>query len=386
MTHKICTPKGAFISCTRNFIPRIRQFVLLLCLALTWLTPMAFAAGESLPVRGIHLGAPSKKDIPLALEFIKTALPREGVNVLILEFNYGYDYQSRKEFADPTAPGKAELQELSKACKENGIELIPMINCLGHQSWAQRTAKLLQVHPEFDETPGKYPNNKDIYCRSYCPLHPQVHEVLFALMDELAEACEAKSFHVGMDEVFILGDADCPRCKGKSNAELFAGEVTRLQEHLKTKGCRMWMWGDRFIDGKATRIGKWEASENGTGPAVDQVPKDIVICDWHYEKAHETAAFFAKKGFDVVSCPWRKPAVALEQLAQIQKIRSGPDQDTAKRALGMVHTTWCGFSQFAKAYQGGPPYFSENGTPANNAPAQSADCFKKLFNAIKTAP
>ena len=130
-----------------------------------------------------------------------------------------------------------------------------------------------------------------------------MHNVLFDLIDELARACDAKSFHVGMDEVFILADPDCPRCKGKSPAELFALEVTTLQSHLASIGCRMWMWGDRFIDGKATGIGEWEASTNDTAAAIDQVPKDIVICDWHYEKAHPTPLFFAAKGFDVVACP-----------------------------------------------------------------------------------
>jgi hypothetical protein len=40
-------------------------------------------------------------------------------------------------------------------------------------------ASHLRAHPEFDETPGKYPSNEGIYCRSYCPLHPQVHDVVF---------------------------------------------------------------------------------------------------------------------------------------------------------------------------------------------------------------
>ncbi len=235
------------------------------------------ARRAALPVRGLHTFAPAKKDLAAALQFVREALPREGVNTLIMEFNHSYSFQSRPEFADPTAVGKDEVGQLARACQENGIALIPQINCLGHQSWAENTAKLLVKHPEFDETPGKYPKNKGIYCRSYCPLHPEVHKVLFDLIDELATACEAKAFHVGMDQVFILADPDCPRCKGKDPAELFAGEVKTLHAHLKSIGCTLWMWGGRFIDGKATGIGKWEAAENGTHPAVDMVPKDMAL-------------------------------------------------------------------------------------------------------------
>jgi hypothetical protein len=333
----------------------------------------------TLPVRGLHMNAPAKEGLPEALAFIREALPKEGVNTLILEFNYNFDYQSRPEFANPAALGKDDVRQIAQACREKGINLIPQINCLGHQSWSKRTAPLLEKHPEFDESPGKYPENKGIYCRSYCPLHPEVHKVLFDLIDELAAACEAKAFHIGMDEVFILADPDCPRCKGKSPADLFAGEVKVLHDHLQSSGRRMWMWGDRFLDGAATGIGQWEASTNGTSAAIEQAPRDIVICDWHYEKAPETARFFAEKGFAVVECPWRKSAVALEQLAHVRSIRGGADKAAAGRALGMAQTTWCGFAPFCRAYKE-----QEGGAPAaKSAPAEAVQCFRALFAAIR---
>jgi len=333
----------------------------------------------ALPVRGLHTSAPAKRDLPAALAFIRESLPKEGVNTLIIEFNYNFDYRCRPEFANPSAVGAKEVRQIADACREKHIELIPQINCLGHQSWAQRTATLLTKHPEFDETPGKYPKNKGIYCRSYCPLHPKVHDVLFDLIDELAKACEAKSFHVGMDEVFILADPDCPRCKGKDPAELFAGEVKTLHAHLKKIGCRTWMWGDRFLDGKATGIGKWSAATNGTHPAIDNVPKDIVICDWHYGKANKTARFFAEKGFEVVSCPWRNAAVAKRQVSQIRAIRRGADRAVAARGLGMVQTTWCGFAAFLKAYKAQ----AGGGAPGKGSAPEAAACFRALTAACR---
>jgi len=337
----------------------------------------AQARGPAIPIRGLHVFAPAKKDLAAALEFIRRDLPKEGVNTLIIEFNYNYDFKSRPEFAEPSALGEAEVRQIAKACRESGIQLIPQINCLGHQSWAQHTGKLLAKHPEFDETPGKYPNNKGIYCRSYCPLHPKVHEVLFDLIDELAKACQAKAFHVGMDEVFILADPDCPRCRGKSPADLFAREVKTLHAHLKSIGCQMWMWGDRFIDGKATGIGKWEASLNGTWPAVDKVPKDIVICDWHYGKAYQTPRYFAEKGFSVVACPWRKTEVALAELQIIRALRAGADKAVAARALGVVQTTWCGFAPFLAAYK------AQGKPPTKDAAGEAAACFRALMRAAR---
>ena len=66
------------------------------------------------------------------------------------------------------------------------------------------------------------------------------------------------------------------------------------------------------------------------------MPKDIVICEWHCDSAPETALFFAKMGFDVVVSPWRKPEVALAELAQIRNIRSSANPAVARRALEIM--------------------------------------------------
>jgi hypothetical protein len=320
-------------------------------LSLLWLAVRP-VAGQAFPVRGIHLAAPNPDEIELAERFIREALPKEGANVLVLEINYRYQFNRRPEVTDPRPLSREDLQRLLAACRAAGVRLIPMINLLGHQSWGRTTFGLLRSHPEFDETPGKYPNNEGIYCRSYCPLHPQVHEVVFDLIDELAEAAEADAFHVGMDEVFLLGEDDCPRCRGRNKAELFAGEVRALRDHLADSGRTLWMWGDRFLDGETTGIGKWEASVNSTAAAIHLAPKDIVICDWHYEVAHPTAPWFALHGFNVVSSPWRRASVALRQLDLMRTVRQNSSPVVAARLQGMLQTTWVGFGAFARAYFG----------------------------------
>ena len=43
------------------------------------------------------------------------------------------------------------------------------------------------------------------------------------------------------------------------------------------------------------------SSKNGTASAVDSIPKDIIICDWHYEKRadYPSLRYFQDKGFRV---------------------------------------------------------------------------------------
>lgn len=328
-----------------------------------------------LPVRGLHLSAPKPDEMADTLRFISEALPKEGVNVLVIEFNYRYQFAKHAEVADPDPLTRDDLKALADACKAAGIRLIPQINLLGHQSWAGTTFGLLRSHPEFDETPGKYPDNKDIYCRSYCPLHPGIHEVLFDLIDELADACQADAFHIGMDEVFLLGEDDCSRCRGKNKAELFAGEVNAIHDHLAKSGRTTWMWGDRFLDGSVTGLGKWQAAVNATEPAIRMVPKDIVICDWHYDSSVPTAAHFAIEGFPVVSSPWRRPRVALSQLEQLRLMRTSSPPEMAARSLGVLQTTWIGAGPFIKAY------FGDKSAPPNAV--EAVLCFKELFRELR---
>ena len=339
-------------------------------LGLTSLMLPSIALAAELPVRGLHIFAPHHGDeVALCERFIREALPKEGVNTLVLEFGYNFQFRSHPELADPSGMNRDDARRLAKACRDVHVKLIPQLNCLGHQSWASDTFALLKKHPEFDETPNIPADNKGIYCRSWCPLAPGLHAIVFDLLDELADACEADAVHVGMDEVFLIADKDCPRCHGKNPAELFADEVKSLHDHLKRKGRAIWMWGDRFLDGKVTGIGEWEASTNGTYPAIDRVPKDIVICDWHYGKAWPTPEGFTKKGFPVVACPWRNSTVALDQLKLIRSVRG----------LGMLQTTWVSFRDFVRAY------FGEEKNPSKEA-AESVACFRALFAAMRARP
>ena len=355
---------------------RLINFGLITIAVISFLSCTLLSAGASaIPVRGLNLSAPKPDELPLAVKFIREVLPKAGVNVLVMEFDYRYQFKSHPEVIDAEPLSEDQVKQIAAACHDAGVRLIPLINTLGHQSWAAQTFGLLRSHPEFDETPGKYPGNQGIYCRSYCPLAPGLHNVVFDLIDELAGACQADAVHVGMDEVFLLGEDDCPRCRGKNKAELFAQEVRTLHDHLAATHREMWMWGDRYLDGDLTGLGKWEASQNGTAPAINLVPKDIVICDWHYDTAVPTAAYFAIQGFRVVSAPWQMTDVALNELEMVRKVRAEATDPLKSRTLGMLQTTWLDMGDFVKAYYGQ--------ASASADAVKAAECFRALFREIR---
>lgn len=311
--------------------------------------------------------------LPSMLGFIREDLPREGVNTLILQIDYHYQYKTHPELITEPAFSEAQVKSLVQACHTAGVKLVPLVNCLGHQSWAQTTHKLLTVYPEFDETPDLYPENKDIYCRSYCPNHPDVHRVIFDLLGEIGSAFEADSVHAGMDEVFLIGELTCPRCKGADKAELFAQEVRTLHDFLADKHIRLWLWGDRFLDAYATGLGEWESSMNNTHRAIDLVPKDVVICDWHYDAPVATPTYFAQKGFDVIICSWKKPAVGVAEAENMIRGRAqNRGNKLGPRLLGVMVTNWGKSDRFVEAY-----HMAKAGHPLSDFPV--VDNFLQTF-------
>lgn len=345
------------------------QYLLLACMCFGSM-PRTLAQ-EIFAVQGLCIAAPQPESLDDFIDFAKKELAGNGINTLVLRVDYRYEYESRPELVGENALSKEQVKKLVNACKEVGIEIIPQVNLLGHQSWHSKATKLLEVYPEFDETPNiklpekyEWPNEDGLYCKSYCPQHPEVHDVVFDLVDEVTEVFEAKAFHAGMDEVFYLAHEDCQRCNGHDPAKLFADEVRKIRDHLAAKNIRLWIWGDRLINGAETGIGMWEASMNNTARAIDMIPKDVVICDWHYEKAYPTPAYFAIKGFDVVACPWRKPEVAEGQVAMMASFRANSPDKMASRYLGVMHTYWSSAERFMEAYNDPEHTLDEKGQSA----------------------
>ena len=359
-----------------------KSFCLVLLVALTFpILGKAAESHEEFEIQGFSIKLPTRESLDHFLKFVDDVLAPKGVNTLILRVDYDYRYTSHPELAKSGALTESDIKRLVTVCRRNEVQLIPQINLLGHQSWASTLEKLLEVYPEFDETPHvqlpenyEWPNEDGIYCKSYCPLHPEVHEVIFALVDEIMDVFEAQTFHAGMDEVFFIADDQCQRCAGKDPAQLFADEVAKIRNHLAKRDAKLWIWGDRLLDGETTGLGMWEASTNDTHPAIDKIPKDVVICDWHYERAENTAAYFALKGFTVATCAWNKADVAVAQLENLNRFKKHSNELLAKRNAGMIQTIWSSAEDFMNRF-----YADRDGQTDESG---QVACFNELFSRL----
>lgn len=267
-----------------------------------------------------------------------------GYDTFIAEIGHNVITKCHPEISGGSVPIE-QVKEAAEAIAKAGGQLVPLFNCFGHQGWKCERNGLLQAYPEYDETPEyteeSHPDN--FYTPSWCGNKPGIYDIVLPVIDELIEATNCKYFHVGMDEIFEM--AHCPACKDIPRHELMAKNVKILHDHLTKRGVRMMMWGDRLIDSKECFGHTWEADIYGSYPAVDMIPKDIIITDWHYETTEfPSVHMFMEKGFDVMpSCFMTNHSV--KAMSNMVYGSGAPGEHPLienEHMLGMCVTNWIG--------------------------------------------
>jgi hexosaminidase len=177
-----------------------------------------------------------------------------------------------------------------------GIDVIPEVQSLAHVQY------LTHAHPEIAEIAETNVQEKVdtrvedtmpsvFYHHDYCPSNPRTYEILFDVIDEIIEVFEPREYiHMGHDEVRFIGV--CPKCKGKSPAELFAYDINKIHDHLASKGLKMMIWADMLHP----------MPKYPTHPAIDRIPKDIVLLDfiWYFHLNDDIEENLLAKDFQVL--------------------------------------------------------------------------------------
>ena len=267
-----------------------------------------------------------------------------GYDTFIAEIGHNVITRSHPEIAGGTVTID-EVKTAADTIRANGAQLIPLFNCFGHQGWKSDRNGLLRAYPEYDETP-EFPDGCDsteINTPAWCGAKHGIYDIVLPVIDELIDASGCKYFHCGMDEVFFM--SRCPACRDIPRPQLMADNVRILHDHLASRGVRMMMWGDRLIDSKLNFGHEWESDIYGTYEAVDMIPKDIIITDWHYDyDEFPSVNMFIEKGFDVMPATFMSQhnAIAMYRLVYGTGRPGEHPLVENEHVPGMVVTNWIG--------------------------------------------
>lgn len=324
------------------------------------------AINKDKPFVGFHTRIGEKNAVNALIKLIEQGLKPMGFNAIILELNPGFAYRCFPEYSNGTLDYE-DAKKIKEVCKKHDIDVIPLFQCLSHQSDHLVTGgkpwPLIEAHPEFSERPDLIDGAEwpDLYCQSWCASNDDIYKYIFPMMDEIIEAFEATSVHIGLDEVFEIGEDACPRCKGKDRAELLAHTIKIVHDHLAQKNIETMMWGDRLLDAEKLGYQMWEADKFGMHPAIDMVDKvtrDIVITDWHYDlhsQGYPSVEVFMKGGFNTIAALGSNPDQAEHFWKHcLEYIYMGNKFKWEGKMLGLMVTHWAHFSnEIAEQILGG---------------------------------
>ena len=269
--------------------------------------------------RILHLVLSEKPDVKKMKSTIDLARYYH-YNHIIIQLKKHVQLQSMEGIATNGAWSKNEFLEVVNYAKEHNLKVIPEINFLTHQKHLFSDPSLLYTNQTYN------PSNKKVY------------ELAFKIIDELCQLIQPEFFHIGHDELYGLSTAT-KNSKNKKilPAKLFLYDIQKLNTYIGSKNVKTMMWGDMFLyasDFPEMNYHPMHANLSYKN-ILPQIPKNIIICDWHYfdKQSFSTINYFTKNGFVTYGATWWRLDCALAFTNYIYK-------NVPYTKSGIITTTW----------------------------------------------
>lgn len=300
-----------------------REYELPLCEIHDW---------PSMPVRAVHFyGGRGGRDTQIKM--LRDVLGPMKINAVVYDCGNVVRWESHPELYGPKEGMlKKDALAFAEEARRQGIEVIPTINTFGHANW------YLEKYPHLADDP-KNPFAHD-------PTKPEVYKLTGDIYNEAADLFKPKYFHIGHDEITLKGFPKQPRLQAIGARKLILDDIRTYRDMLAARRIRTVIWGDMFI-------APGEAPDFALAPSLEEaklrragLPKDVVLCDWHYVAAPQSAfvnlRILNDAGFDVIGCPWYHPDNLWNYAGAAAEARTAPKEALRGETLGIVQATWAG--------------------------------------------
>jgi len=286
-----------------------------------------------LSFRGVHFFTGG--DGPeMQLQLIDRILGGLKMNHLVLEAEY-IEWDNHPELHHPQyGMPKDDVRKILAACRAEAIEVTPLINTLGHCQWMFETGHHLDI---CEDPVAKW---------AYCVTNPKTYDLVFSIFEETLELFKPKYLHIGHDEF-----ADRGRVPFRESSEpytieqLLMMDSLKLHDWLKQRNVGTMMWGDMLLaKGEAPDACNAESIESAQA-LREELPDDVLITDWHYANVpaerFTNLKTFQDEGHPVVAATWNRPT----------NIVNFAHAAANSGALGLLQTTWAGYSLDADSFK-----------------------------------
>ena len=214
---------------------------------------------------GIHLDLKGVPPTAQRLLSLLDVFAAARYNAVLVEWEDMFPWTCDPRFRSETAYTPDEVTAFLAKAKQLHIEVIPLVQCLGHM-----------------ETPLKFPEYAHLrevpdQTSVLNPLAPGARQLVQNMMEDvLALMPDIKYFHLGGDEAWSFGTHPDTKAYIEEHGKgaLFLQHIEPLLDELLARNIRPILWHDM--------IRTWES------PALNKLKEKADICVWGYQKTPDT--------------------------------------------------------------------------------------------------
>lgn len=184
-----------------------------------------------------------------------------GYNTIALEWEDMFPWRFDPAVRCETAYGENDIRAFCAKANELGLELIPLIQSLGHLEFVLSLDKYTHLR----EVPG--------YFDCLNPLADGARDLILTMIDEVLELMPGvRFFHMGGDEAWSFGRHPDTReyVARHGKAALYLKHITPIVAHLREQQIRPILWNDMMID--------WDNAH------LDRLAQQVDLCVWGYHQ------------------------------------------------------------------------------------------------------
>lgn len=196
-------------------------------------------------------------------------LSKYKINTLLIEYEDKFSFERHPAIVSGIALSKRQVAEIVKIANENFIEVIPLVQSLGHAEYVLR-------HPAYSHVA-----ESRLSCQQYCASSNATLALFRDFVEEIAAIHPSKYIHVGGDEAGHLGE--CVKCaslvRKKGRMGLYFDYICKICEYILSIGKTPMIWDDMLC-------------RNFRVDLLKRLPAGTVVVPWLYGIGSEREIIF----------------------------------------------------------------------------------------------
>ncbi len=201
--------------------------------------------GPAVPVRGVHLDLKGTPPTPERLLSLLDVFAAARYNAVLVEWEDAFPWTVDIRFRSETAYTPEQVRSFAARAAERGLEIIPLIQCLGHMETVLST-------PGYEHL-RETPHQEDVLN----PLAPGASDLVAGMVDDVLKLMpEVRRFHLGVDEAWSFGRHPDTRrfIEEHGAAALYLRHVRPILDRLQRRDVRPLLWHDMMRDWPAEAL------------------------------------------------------------------------------------------------------------------------------------